>query len=114
MKIRVFCIGLFLVTLIIANCAFAETVVFARRYVVDRSNIIVDFNAVQEKIHVSLAFASGMAAVEIKFSSEDKWDWEKVHNASKAVARYINKNSDIDPFKMLTEAGLTGLKLKAK
>ena len=96
----------------VAINSYADTVTIGKRYFADRSIIMGSLYSSGGKIQVEICIASGLREWYLEFSTEDKWDWKKVENASKAIRKYINKNDDIDPFKMLTKAGLTGVKYK--
>lgn len=110
--------GVFLLSFIIADSVLAEMVTFSGRWIVDRSNITSVLSPVREtpsskdKIRVIIHVVPGISGWEFRFSCEDNWDFEKVKSASKSIANYINKNNDIDPFKMLSDAGLSGCKVE--
>lgn len=112
-KVMMFAISAFM--FFVANPIFSDTVTFAKRYFVDRASIVGEIYSSGDnkgdKIQIRMVIG-GPFGLKIKFSCEDKWDWGKVARASKSIRKYINEKDDINPIKMLSEAGLSGCKRK--
>jgi len=94
-----------------ANFAFAEMVTFGGTLFVDRSSIVGRLYVGKENnIAVKIHAGHGLSDFEANFICTDKWQDEKVIKTTRSIADYINENKDIDPFKMLSQAGLSGCK----
>ncbi len=94
-----------------ANFAFAEMVTFGGTLFLDRSYIIGRlYIGKDNNIAVKIYAGHGLSDFEANFICIDKWQEEKVIKATRGIADYINGNKDIDPFKMLSQAGLSGCK----
>ena len=100
-----------LLLVIAAHFAFAEMVTFGGTLFVDRSSIIGRlYKGKDENIAVKIYAGHGLSDFESTFSCTDKWQEEKVIRATRSIADYINSKREIDPFKMLSHAGLAGCK----
>ncbi len=94
-----------LLTFLISSPSYADIIVFAKRYFVDRSLINGELRKYTGgKVQVDISIGK---AVMI-FRCDNKWNLEKVAKASNSIRNYINQNDDIDPLKMLAKAGLLG------
>ncbi len=92
-----------------ANLALAEIVTFGGSLFVDRSSIVGRLYIGKDNhIAVKINAGHGLSDFEANFTCADKWEEEKVIKATRSIADYINNNKDIDPFKMLSHAGLSG------
>ncbi len=101
-----FCATL-LLTFLISSPSYAEIVVFAKKYFVDRSLINGELSRhtgdmVQVDIYIGKAV--------MIFRCDNKWNLEKVARASNGIRNYINQHDEIDPLKMLSNAGLLSCK----
>jgi len=106
--------------LIDTNITNAEIVTFGKRFFADRSTIRGELYTTSkelgETIGVNVALGepkvvtiSGVVtSFVLQFRCKDKWNWEKAEKAANSIAQHINKNNNIDPLKMLSEAGLSG------
>jgi len=94
-----------------ANSVLAEMITFAPFYVIDRSQLFCSLYSQDQKIYVRFNIGITIGAPELAISCEDKWDWQKVPKILSSIANYINKNNEIDALKMLSSAGLSGLKV---
>ena len=98
--------------LILSNFAFAEMVTFGGSIFLDRSAIVGRlYIAKDNNIGVKIFAGHGLSDFSANFICSDKWNDEKVSKATRSISDYINNNSDINPFKMLSNAGLSGCKL---
>ena len=96
---------------IAAPFALAEMITFAGTLFVDRSSIVGRlYKGKDDNIAVKIYAGHGLSDFESNFNCTDKWQEEKVIKATRSIADYINDNKDIDPFKMLSHAGLSGCK----
>jgi len=96
-----------LLTFQISNPSYAEIVVFAKRYFVDRTLINGELQKYTgSKVQVNIYIGKSV----MMFRCDSKWNLEQVARASNRIRNYINQNDDIDPLKMLAEAGLLGCK----
>jgi len=101
----------FLGCLVIPHLAFAEMITFGGTLFADRSSIIGRLYMGKENyIAVKIYAGHGLSDFEVNLICTDKWHEEKVIKATRSIADYINKNNDINPFKMLSNAGLSGCK----
>lgn len=92
-----------------ANFTFAEMVTFGGTLFLDRSSIVGRlYIGKDNNIAVKIRAGHGLSDFEANFICTDKWQEEKVIKATRSIADYINNNTDIDPFKMLSQAGLSG------
>ena len=97
--------------LMAADSAFAEMITFGGTLFADRSNIFGRlYLGKDHHIAVKIYIGHGLGEFEANLTCTDKWHEEKVIKATRSIADYINKNNDIDPFKMLSSAGLSGCK----
>ena len=100
-----------LVLVIAANFAFAEMITFGGTLFLDRSSIVGRLYIGKDNhIAVKIYAGHGLSDFEANFICTDKWQEEKVIKSTRSIADYINTNNDIDPFKMLSHAGLSGCK----
>ncbi len=96
---------------IAASFAFAEMITFGGTLFVDRSSIVGRLYIGKDNhIAVKIYVGHGLSEFEANFICTEKWHEEKVIKSTRSIADYINGNNDIDPFKMLTHAGLSGCK----
>lgn len=97
--------------LIAANFAFAEMITFGGTLFVDRSSIVGRlYIGKDNNIAVKIYAGHGLSEFGANFICSDKWNEEKVIKATRNIADYINNNKEINPFKMLSNAGLAGCK----
>ena len=108
MRKYLFCLVIGYLLFISVNCN-AETVKLSDEYFGDRSMISGTVFSNGGKIAVKINVGTGMAGWVLTFYTADKAEPDKIKNITKFISQYINKNNDIDPIKMLTEAGLTNV-----
>ncbi len=108
-----FCTAVPLLLVIAVHFVSAEMITFGGTLFVDRSSIVGRlFMGKDNNITVRIYAGHGLSDFEAIFYCQDKWQEEKVIKVTRSIADYINNNNnkDIDPFKMLSHAGLSGCK----
>jgi len=105
MKRHLFLCATILLTFLISSPSYAEIVVFAKKYFVDRTLINGELQKYKgSKVQVNIYIGNFV----MTFRCDSKWNLEQVARASNSIRNYINRNDDIDPLKMLADAGLSG------
>jgi len=105
-KHLLFCATL-LLTFLISSPSYAEIVVVAKRYFVDRSLIYGELSRYTgDRVQVDINIGKAV----MLFRCDNKWNLDQVARASTYIRNYINQHDDIDPLKMLSNAGLLGCK----
>ena len=110
----IFSVGGLLLLFTVADSVFADMVTLGGMWIIDRSNILCRLYTEKPdyKILVMINLGFTINSPKLTISCDDKFEQGKVEKASKSIANYINKNDDIDPLKMLSNAGLSNCKIK--
>lgn len=106
-------IGAILLVFSLTTPSFGEIVAIDENKFADRSTLHGYLYSLDDKIVFVMYFAGSLdGGYKTAYVCSDKWDLQKVNNATNKISEYINKNKNINIKEMLKKAGLQNCKYK--